>query len=413
MPSKNKPIVIVGGGFGGVQAALKLDHLLGHRLDAPIFLVDASPYHVYTPSLYEVANSHSPRVAAIPFEDIFEGTNVRFIQENVTSIDTELKCVTTERRQLPYEDLVIALGSQARTIRDDKANPDDVYSVKTINDVLKIRSHIQRCCKSAKEHSGDSCHTHFVIAGAGPTGVEFAASLAHYLKREAKQRGLPLKKIKITLADAGDSILGRLDPTVSRLAVKYLKSIGVSIRLKTKISWEDHERLRMNKDVVPVETLIWTAGVQPHVLMQKTKGLRQDERGNIIVDSSLQAVDAPRVWVVGDAAAVQDAGLALSAAAHGRHVAQSIKAVRCGDIAPAYQPKRWPSVIPLSDGYGIAKVGNNVFDGFWVILYKRYSDFRYYLSILPIPQAFELWTSRGKLTEQDGVFQIMPHLVKR
>ncbi len=404
MSSKTKPIVIIGGGFGGLQAALHLDRFYGHDVATPIFLVDPSPYHIYTPSLYAVANAHSPKVAVIPFAEILEGTHIHFIQEKVTHIDTDLKTVTTEHRQLPYEDLVVAIGSQTKQFKDKVADPDDVFSVKTIDDVLKIRTHIESCVTKAKAEPGDKCHRHFIIAGAGPTGVEFAASLAQFLKKEAKYHKMSPKNFKVTLVDAGDRILGRLDPPVSSLAHKYLKSQGVDIKLNTKVTWEDREKLRMNKSVVETETLIWTIGVMPHSLLMNVKSLRRDEHDHIIVDGSLQAIDNPRVWVIGDAAAVSDAGLALSATAHGRHVAKAIRSVRCGNIPEAYQPFRWPAVIPLSDDYGVAKVKNSIFDGFWVILYKRWIDLRYYLSILPIPWAYQIWTAKGCVIKEGEVY---------
>lgn len=401
---KTRPIVIVGGGFGGLQAALHLDRFYGADVSTPIYLIDPSPYHIYTPSLYAVANAHSPRVAVIPFTEILEGTHIHFIQEKVTHIDGELKVVTTEHRQLPYEDLVVAVGSQAKRFKDAVADPDDVFFVKTIDDVLKIRTHIEKCVTKAKAEPGDTCHRHFVVAGAGPTGVEFAGSLAQFLKMEAKLHKLSPKNFKITLVDAGDRILGRIDPGVSRLAQKYLKSQGVNVKLNTKVSWEEREKLRMNKDVIDTETLIWTVGVMPHSLLMKIKSFRRDEHDHIIVDGSLQAIDNPRVWVVGDAAAVADAGLALSAVAHGRHVAKAIRSVRHGDIPEAYQPNRWPAVFPLSDDYGVAQIGKSVFDGWWVILYKKWIDLRYYLSILPIPWAFQLMTARGCVVKEGKVY---------
>ncbi len=409
---KTNPIVIIGGGFGGLQVALQLDRLLGHKLDSPIFLIDSSPFHIYTPSLYELANAHSPRTAVIPFEEILEGTNVQFIQEKVTHIDTELRSVTTEHRQLPYGDLVLAVGSQSRLLDDKKANPADIFMVKTLDDVLAIREHIEMCFRKAEGAPKNKWHTHFIIAGAGPTGVEFAASLAHFLKKEEKYHGVSARGVMLTLVDAGDRILSRLDPKVSQLTEKYLKQMGITIRLKTKISWQDHEKLKMNKTVTQTETLIWTAGVKPNDLLLQIKSLRQDDHGHILVDGSLQAIGVPNVWVVGDAAAVSDSGLALSAVAHGRHVARAIRQVRNGEIALAYQPRKWQAVIPLSDSYGVARIGNSLLEGFSVIIYKRFLDFKYYLSILPLPLAYKVWTARGCVSKRGGVFCIEPYSLK-
>ncbi len=398
-----KPIVIVGGGFGGLQAALGLERVYGHDLNTPIFLVDQSPYHVYTPSLYDLADAHAMRSVVIPFSEILAGTNIRFIQEKVTHIDPEVKQVITEHRQLPYHDLVLAAGSQTKPIRDEHANPDDVFAVKTVQDILRIRDHIEKSCQRAKAEPRDGCHSRFIIAGAGPTGVEFAGSLVALLKLEAKRHELPPKRMHIMLVDAADRILPRLDVKVSRLAHRYLRQMGVEIRLKTKLSWEDHERLKMNKDVIPTETLVWTIGVKPHSLLHAVKGFRHDDHGHVLVDSSLQVIDAPNVWVIGDAASVSDSGQAVSAIAHGRHVVRAIKATRNGAIAPAYQPSQQPTLIPLSKSYGLGRYHGWLLEGYLVILLKSLVQLRYLLSILPMPQAFAHW--RGS-TPSDPTYEV-------
>jgi NADH dehydrogenase len=410
---KTHPIVIVGGGFGGLRAALDLDKRLGHHLNAPIFLIDPSPYHIYTPTLYDVVSSEVPRVVAIPYTEILEGTNIRYLQERVTHIDLDIKQVVTERRRLKYDDLVLALGSQAHPLEKKQDELAEVLTCKTLDDVLKIRQQIESCFEQVKGVKGNMCHNHIIVAGSGPTGVEFAAGLNNYIKLVAQKHGLSPKGVHITLVEAADRILPKLSPKMSELVHKYLRQQGVSIATKTKLSWKGHKQLKLGDDVLPLTTTIWAVGVRPHKLLHQIKGLRHDEHDRVLVDGSLQAVDMPRVWVLGDAASVIDSGVAESATAHGRHIAAAIERVRNDDVAPGYCPNDVTVVLPLSKEYGVAWYGSVIREGRNVILAKRLDALHYFRSILPFGTALQYWLSRGEVVKEGEKLCYKPGTPKR
>lgn len=409
---RTKPIVIVGGGFAGVRAALALDKIYGNDLESPIFLIDNAPYHLYTPSLFEIASADIPRVAAIPYEQIFTGTGVKFIQEKVTHIDLELKHVITEHRKLVYEDLVIAVGSQRKSFNGKKSNDSMSFGYKTVDDVLAIRDHIADCFKNIPESSRQKYHNHFIVVGGGPAGVEFASGLRHFVQFEAKKYGFSPSGIKISLVEAGPRLLSAFSTKLSQKTRTYLTEQGVKVVTKTLLQPKGKGTMVMGTESCPMQTIFWTIGVMPNALLGTIKGLRHDEHGHILVDSSLQAVGAPNVWVAGDSAAVPDSGLAWSAIAQGEHVAKSIQAIRELSVAPAYHITTWPIIVPLGRMYGVAQFGKKVVEGYRVILYKRWLDLRYFLSILPIPVALSFWFSHGRVIKNAEKHEYIPFPVK-
>ncbi len=382
---KTEPIVIIGGGFGGLQAALTLDRLQAGSVHAPIFLVDPASCHTYTPSFYEMVTTNRPHLTEIPFDQILADTSIHHVQERVVTIDFERLVVRTDRRVLPYKDLVIAVGSQTK--QPAKSAGHDVLACKSYEDVVTIRSHVMACFKGGHGPKGCLGH-HFLVMGGGPTGVEFSAGLVRFIQSQAAIHKLSSRPFKVTLVEAAPRILPMLPPRTSQLTESYLRRLGVKVvtgaaRDANYVKGQEH-----------VHT-IWTIGTRPNKLLEKCKGLHFTNAGRILVDASLQAIDQPRVWAVGDVAAVMDAGVAWSAAQHGKHVAHAIVAARCNVTPRAYFPLERSVLLPLSSTYGVACFGNRVMDGLSVIWYKRWRDLVYYMSLQPLPGALGLWLKRS------------------
>ncbi len=403
MPAK-QPIVIVGGGFGGVAAALTLDRLLGDDLRTPIFLIDPSAYHVYTPVLYELLDRHAPHIPIIRFSDILAGTRVHHVQQSVTRIDTEARRVMTEEGQLPYDQLVMALPSQPTIPKKQTAVP--VITLGSWEDILDLRAELESCLKTMA-HAALPEKLVVAVIGGGLHGVAYTAALSRLLKQEERRHKLKPGRSEIILCEQSSRLLPKLPPEAGQCAARFLKQQGVKLVLHT-----DGETLLTHRQNAAMKSLmVWTVGSVAHPLIAHMKGLRHDSLQRVLVDSSLQAIDMPSIWVVGDAVSLVDCDFTLAAVAHGKHVAQAIAAMKRGDVPLAYQPRRWPVMIPFHETYAMKICGDSVVDGTVIAWQKRWHDLDYLTSILPWSVAWHVWRSRGGIQRNGDQLSLATYLL--
>jgi NADH:ubiquinone reductase (H+-translocating) len=398
---KTQPIVIVGGGFAGLAAALALDKRYGHELDVPIFLIDSSPFHVYVPTLYDLISQSRPRIITVPFTKILQGTNIHFICEHVTHIDPDIHQIITEKRRITYSDLVLAVGSQSKQLQEKKVG-QDMLTCHTYDGVLQIRERIERCIEQAKSNKSGDCFNHILIVGGGPSGVEFATGLHSFIQNTAEQYKVSPKAMHITLLEQREHILTQLPLSLRTKVEAFLKRNAITVRTNVTMTLRGHNQIMVDGDKIPNKTVVWASGVHPPKLLHSVSGLRHDGQGRVLVDGSFQSVDIAHIWVVGDAASVLDSGIAASAVKHGKHVAQAIYVARKDRIVPTYCPDEPTIVLTLSPSYGVGWFGNRLLDGISVIWYKQYESLKYLLSILPAGEAFSLWLEGGSTISQPG-----------
>ncbi|HEY1074201.1 MAG TPA: FAD-dependent oxidoreductase [Patescibacteria group bacterium] len=398
---QTQPIVIIGGGFAGLRTALDLDRLLGHRLDCPIFLIDPSPVHVYTPGLFDLMHPASPRVSVIPFRDILAGTHIHHIQERVVRIDVERKQVQTEHRRFSYADLVLTPGSDTVPLPQKGAGQSSL-SAHNFEHLIRLREQIQANFSRDKER-----HLHVLIAGGGLSGVELALGLQSYIESQAARQGASSRGCHITLAEESSRILPMFKPAVSHVVARWLKQHKISIVTKTKLTPSGARRLETESEDGPIKTVVWAHGRQPSLLAAKTKGLRHDAKGRVLVNAHLEALDEPGVWVGGDSAAVDDSGWKASAIAHGNHIARAITSKRTGRTVSPYLAHTPTAIIQFSPDYAMLVKGSRLSAGISIAWLKQWDDLKYYLSILPIPLAFARWAKRGEqLGGEDSLWKV-------
>ncbi len=397
---KTRPIVIIGGGFAGVRAALDLDRLLGGDLEQPIYLVNPTPYHTYTPRFFDILSSTSPKVATIPFDEIFDGTSVHFLAEEVTHIDVQDKVVTTEKRRLPYADLVIAIENQPWPADDKHEEYGSMLTCNDLADILAARTKILHAAtmlqSSPKVLQGP--HTVMVVGG-GMRGVEFVAGLHAFFKKELPGRRVP---IQFVLAEAEKRILPTYIEHLSDTVAKYLLDRGIKIKLKSRLT-PDELRKQLKGGDTKNHTIVWAVGMQAHPLVAKCKGVPHHTSGRLEVLSSLQVRNHDDVWAAGDSAAVTNNQSAQGSIEHGRHIAKGIIARRAGHVPPAYVPTATPDIIQLAPNYAVTWSRVGVHDGTFPVLRKQYRDLRYFRSILPVATALRYWRKLAHVTHEGGM----------
>lgn len=378
--ANERKVIIVGGGFGGVTAALKLDQLSNGKLD--ITLISDQPHFEYHAALYRVVAGRSPLEVCIPLSEIFSETNVKVVEDSVTDINNETNQVLgREGSKYLFDKLIFAIGSQT-AYYDIPGLKDHSFSVKTIHEALKLKSHLHQLFENTN-NSSSKLPIHVVIAGGGPTGIEIAGELSTYLKAVLKDHNLPQSAAVIELFEAGKSLLPRFPRWAQKVAEKRLKKLGVSIFLETPILKEDVESAYMPQMKLKTKTVIWTAGVAANDLVKSIKLFSLDKRGRILVDNYLRAENSDSIFVIGDAASTADSGTAVAAINQAESVVSTIWSEFNGDAAQEYVASKPIYAVPIGPAWAIYHSGHFHTAGAvgWVL--RRLIDLRFFNRILP------------------------------
>ncbi len=318
-------VVVVGGGFGGLQCAKALR-------DKPVdvVLVDRRNYHLFTPLLYQVASCLlNPSEITAPLRKVFRGMrNVRYRAGDVTGVDFDKKIVHLADGELAYDYLVLATGSTTNYYGNDSVR-DRALGLKDLGEAIELRNHVLECLDHAADASDEAERQRlltFCIVGGGPTGVEYAGALAELARLILPEEypELPPSCLRILLLEGGDRLLTMFVPKLSVYARGELERRGVDVRTNTLVASAD-ERGVVLKDGTQILTasIVWTAGVIPNdPLPEKPQRLP--------VDDHLRVVGAEGVFAIGDVSAAHDKHghdlpmLSPPAMQAGRYVAKQI-----------------------------------------------------------------------------------------
>lgn len=395
--SNTHRVLIVGGGFGGVRAALDLAKS-AHNIQ--ITIVDPKSYIEYYAAFYRVVTGGSPREVCIPYATLFRGTRIQHMKDAVIAINLAAKNATGASGALyTYDSLVLAIGSETAYF-GIPGMKELAFGMKTAQESAKLKRHLHDVFEQARKARNQSERTtaaHIVVIGAGPSGVELAGELAVYARSLAKSHGISPSLVSIDLVEAMSRVLPTLEPTMSEKVLQRLRALGVNVLLGRSVTKEDAEQVYLQDMQMKTKTVVWTAGVQGHALLKSIAGLQLDRRGRVEVDAFRQAQGHRNVFVVGDAANTQYSGTAQTAVRDGSYVAGAI--LRSIQDQPLLPCANAPSAfaVPVGPGwaavaYGPLRVYGRA--GWWM---RRAADFKVFLSMLSPLDALSAWLS-GRTT---------------
>jgi NADH dehydrogenase len=340
-------VVILGAGFGGLEAAKAL-------AGAPVqvTLVDRQNHHCFQPLLYQVATAAlSPADIAWPIRAILrDQLNVRAVMATVTGIDRAGRHVLTDRGALPYDALVVATGATHSYFgHDDWAAA--APGLKRIEDATRIRARILSAFEQAEIATDPAARCRlmtFVVIGGGPTGVEMAGAIAEVARETLRRdfRRIDPALSRIVLVEAGPRLLPALPEDLSAYADTALRRMGVEVRTSSPVTACDAHGVVMGSERLDAETLIWAAGVTASPAARWLDAAH-DRAGRIAVDPDLSVPGAPGVYAIGDTASLAGPdgkpipGIAPAAKQMGRHVGRLIAAAAAGDREGARKPFRY------------------------------------------------------------------------
>ncbi len=299
-------IVIVGGGFGGLAAAKALAHA-----PAEVVLVDRQNHHLFQPLLYQVATAAlSPADIAWPIRRILRHqSNAQVLMAEVTGIDIERKQVLTGTRAEPYDYLVLASGATHAYFGHDDWAPH-APGLKQIIDATDIRHRILMAFERAEKESDPSAREKlltFVLVGGGPTGVEMAGAISELTRKAlaADFRRIDPRKTRVVLIEAGQQLLPSFPEPLSGYAKQALENLGVEVRVGAPVTHCGVDGVRLGDERIDAMTIIWAAGVAASPVADWLR-VTKDRVGRVVVGPRLEVGDRDGVFVIGDAALVEN-----------------------------------------------------------------------------------------------------------
>ena len=355
-------VVIVGGGFGGLNAARAL-----RRAPVHVLMLDHNNYHLFQPLLYQVATAGlEPEEIARPVRAILRRQrNFDFRLVEVSGVDFAQRRLDTSAGPVAYDFLILSHGSETNFFGLESMMQHGL-GLKGIRDALRIRNHVLTCFEEAMLETDPErrrAKLTFIVVGGGPTGVEMAGALSELIRLVLVKDypRLNIKDVRILLLEATDKILAALPERLREAAVKTLWRKWIEVRFNAVVAGYDGELVRLKSgEVIPARTVIWAAGVKARPLAGHKDRFR--------VEPTLQLPEHGEVYIIGDAAYLEENGRPLQMVAPvaiqmGKHAARNIvRALRGQSLQPfRYRDQGTLATIgrnaAVADVYGIRAKG--------------------------------------------------------
>ena len=377
----NAHIVIVGGGFGGLEAAITLTGVTGDAVT--ITLIDRDGFHSFIPSIHEISSGKiTSRSIQIPLETILAPAGIHFVRDSVTAIDHENRRVKAVSGELNYDYIVLAAGAENHFFGVPGAE-EHSFRFRTPEDAERIRAHLVRLLAEERKD------VHLVLAGGGTEGVEVAGELLDLIKDSGREFGPAGGTVAITLVEAQQQLLPGFQPAAREFAENYLREQGVTIITGQRISVVRSESIVLAAGrELPQSMLIWTGGIKPSPVIADLP-LPKDPAGWLIVNDRLHSPADERLYAVGDIVAIQGADgtvqlqrLAYHAQDQGAVAGINIANHLRGKSLIRYEPRYKPQLISIGRDMGIFSQGDAFRAGAWVVALKKAVERRHLMSYL-------------------------------
>jgi len=380
-PATGPHVVIVGGGFAGLEAARAL-----RKAPVRVTLLDSRNHHLFQPLLYQVATAGlSPGDIAAPIRRIVRRyRNVRVLLARAEAVSPDARrLILSDGGWLDYDFLVLATGATHSYFGHDEWAAH-APGLKSVEEALEIRRRVLFAFEAA-EREPDPARQRalltFVVVGGGPTGVELAGALAelsrHTLARE--YHAFDPRSARVILCEGSDRLLEAYPPELSEKARAQLEGLGVTVWTGTYVSAIDAAGVQLGEERIGARTVLWAAGVQATPIA-RSLGAELDRAGRVLVEPDLSVPGRPEVFVVGDLAAARQPdgscapGVAPAAMQMGRHVGRAIRSTLDGEARPAFEYVDKGSMATVGRARAVADLGWAHLSGFlawiaWLVIH--------------------------------------------
>ena len=340
-------ICILGGGFGGLYSALYLSRSKAYRSGkCQITLVEQREHFLFTPLLYELVTHELERWEIAPsYQKLLFQTQINFLQNTITSVDFEQQNVRLENGEyLTYDRLVLAAGMQTRW-PPIPGLKNHALTFRTLEDVDRLLGKLRELENSERKY------LRLAIIGAGPSGVEIACKLADRLGKLGQ----------VWLLELGNEILTGFSPGVRRAAYRALGLRRIQVMLKTGVETIDAESLTFSRNgqsqTIPIDLILWTAGTEARSWISALN-CQKSQQGKLLTHPTLQLLDYPDVFALGDVGEVQHSQTRAPATAQAAYqqaatMAANLQAIMSGDRLKPFRYQHLGDMLTLGDGAGI------------------------------------------------------------
>lgn len=385
-------VVIVGGGFGGIKAALELSK----RQIGKITLISDQQYFLHHATLYATATGKSTEESVIPLNLIFaHHPRVEVVHDFISAFDPHRKLISSKKKDYHYDKLILALGSTT-SFHGIAGLEKHAYGIKTLEEVREFQDHIHT------EVVQQKLDKEYFVVGGGLTGVEMASALNEHLTSLKSLYRLKNAHPRVTLIEAAPRILPAMSKAAARKINAQLKKQDIRVLVDHKVSELTNDKITVGGKIYPTTTAIWTSGTTNNPFYKANAGYFSIERNGLIhVNPYLEALD--NVYVIGDNNNVKHGGMALPTLKQAKHVAKNITRLATKRDQKKFRPSSAPVSLPVGSKWGYAEWHGLYVAGRLGGMVRRWMELYGYCQLVPFSVALPIWRSHD-VKDVDDIF---------
>lgn len=385
-------MVIVGGGFGGVKAALNLANKPGFEVQ----LISDNTHFEYHGALYRSAVGHSPMEVVIPLKDIFKSVrNVELVLDSTGFVDVKKKRIGSLTGNIySYDKAIFALGNTVNYfgIHGLKQHTETMHDIPS---TIKLRKSLVDLFKEPHDHP-----VRIAVIGAGASGVELASELPAFAAFVAKKYGVKPASVKVVLVDGADRILPMLSPKASEKVTKRLQDLGVEIHLNISVENCKQGVVCLSAGDLNADLIVWTAGSKPvDFYAQNPSAFTLGHGGRVVVNDHLQALHSEDIYVLGDNADTPYSGMAQTALYDANFVTRNLLRQQKHQKTTTYRARRPLYVITAGQKWAVVQEGKKITTGYRGWLIRRKADLWIFKNFQPYEKAVKTWRHASRMSQ--------------
>ena len=373
-----KRVVVVGAGFGGLEATTDLNRMFRGDPSVEIVLISDQNYLLFTPLLPQIASSYTdPRHIVQAVREIRGKRRFRFRRDTVRAVDPANRRLVLDSGPFEYDALVLAPGARTDYFNIPGAR-ENSWDYKSLQNAVELRERIIDLCEHA-DHTADPQERRsmltFVVVGGGYTGIELITEMHDFMFRYVTRvyRGIQASEIRLLVLEAAPDILRGIGPKLAAHGRKRLDVSGIEVRTSTRVTRVLESAVEINSnETIGADTVIWTAGVRAAELIESLPG-PHDRIGRAVVNAHLQLEGHPEIFVVGDSAAADTAPetprVAPAAIQQGRIAARNVRHLWRGGSLESFDYKSQGMLVSLGMNYAVVNIAGIQVSGYFAWLF--------------------------------------------